>query len=84
MLCRKRAASGYVYETADVDQERNGIGFPFLMEMIRAKVAGSDLEDLQRVASAALYIGLQLGHKKTAQGLPLDAPLIETDIVTGL
>ena len=84
MLCRNRSASGNIYETAEIDHKRGGIGIPFIMEMLRAKVAGSDLEDANRIASAALHIGLHLGYHKSAKGLALDAPLVETDIISGL
>ena len=80
MLCRRRAASGYVYEAENLTKEANGIGFPFLLEMMRARVAGNDLSDTERHIATALYIGMYLGHKKTSSGLPLTAPATETDI----
>ena len=84
MLCRNRTASGYVYETENIDAQKTGIGFPFILEMIRAEVAGSDLEDVQRIATSALYFGLHIGYAKNAKGLPLESPVVETDILSGL
>ena len=78
ILRRHRNADGTVTETDEPDEKDIGIGFSFILEMIRAKVAVNDLDDQTRHILAAMYFGLTLGHKKTAQGLPLDGAASET------
>ena len=80
LLCRKRAASGYVHEAVNVTDETSGIDLPFILEMIRAEVASNDLTDTERHIASALYVGLVIGHRKTSFGLPMQAPATENDI----
>ena len=77
-MCRKRAANGEITELDEVPTGF-GVGLPFILEMVRAKVAGNDLSDTERHIASALYYGLTLGRKRTGKDLPLDAPAVETD-----
>ena len=77
-MCRKRDAQGDI-TILDEIPTGFGIGLPFVLEMVRAKVAGNDLCDTTRNIISALYIGMTIGRKRTGTGLPLDNPAIETD-----
>ena len=75
---RHRNADGTFTETDEPDEKDLGIGFSYILEMVRAKVAVNDLDDPTRHILAAMYFGLTLGHKKTARGLPLESAATET------
>ena len=78
ILCRTRAETGEITETDEPREEDIGIGFSFIIEMARAKVAVNDLDDSTRHILSALYTGLQIGHKRTTSGLPLEYSATET------
>ena len=80
-MCRKRTAKGDI-TTLDEIPTGFGTGLPFVLEMIKAKVAGNDLDDSERHIISALYTGLSLARKRSGKGLPLDAPALELN--TGL
>ena len=77
-MCRKRAANG---ETTQLEEIPTGfgIGLPYIMEIVRAEVAGNDLTDVERHIISALCIGMTIGRKRSGKGLPLEAPALETD-----
>ena len=78
ILCRTRTEDGEILETESPKEEDVGIGFSFIIEMARAKVAINDLDDRTRHIVSALYTGLTIGHKKTTAGLPLTYTASET------
>ena len=60
-----------------------GVGFPDLVDALKANVVFEDLDDLTRAAAAGIYLGLSLGLDGNSGGLDVNAPMKETDRTEG-
>ena len=58
----------------------DGLGLYELIEILGTDATRDDLDDHHRLLAGALLLGLNLGHKKSAQGLDLSLAFRERDL----
>ena len=80
MMSRQRNQFGVIETKPAAALGTLGVGFPELVDAMKANVVFDDLDDLTRAAAIGIYFGLSLGLDGNNGGINLTSPLKETDL----